>query len=65
MMSNWNIVTICFIILNIQTFYMTISDSQAKFFIKKEIFEETRKKDSIDRMFYLKKNCYVIFNYEY
>ena len=36
-----------------------------KFFMKKEILEETRRKDGIDRMFYLKQNFYVIFNYEY
>ena len=65
MKSNWNIVTICFILLNIQCFYITISDSQMKFFMKKEILEETRRKDGIDRMFYLKQNFYVIFNYEY
>ena len=37
-----------------------------KFFMKKEILEETRRKDGIDRMFYvyiLKQNFYVIFNY--
>ena len=68
MMSNWNIVTICFILLNIQSFYMTISDSQMKFFMNKEIFEETRRKDAIHRMFFvsiLVQNHQVTFNYKY
>ena len=64
MKSNWNIVTIYFILLNIQSFYMTISDGQTNFFMNKEIFEETRRKDGIDRMFY-KKNFHVTFNYKY
>ena len=51
MRRNWNIVTIRFILLNIQSFYPTISDSQTNFFMNKEIFEETERKDGIHRMF--------------
>ena len=54
MKRNWTIVTICFILLNIQRFSSYrgfISDNQTKFFMNKEIFEETRRKDGIDRTF--------------
>ena len=68
MKSDWNIVTICFILLNIQSFYMTISDSQTKFFMNKQIFEEIRRRDALHRMFYvsiIKQNYQVTFNYKF